>query len=106
MVWSRRRSTVAAQRARLEWKKRLVNMVPFARPGSLCERILYELFRSQSLTRAITVTRSAHPGVLLVARLRKLEVFAFVSGAKDHSFGHGDELLQNLATMRMLKDAE
>ena len=53
----------------------------------------------------IALSRTAHPSAIIAARARKLEVIALVQ-AKKHSFGHGEELLHKLTTLRMMKTAQ
>ena len=86
-------------------KKRLVNIFPFARPVAMYRRILNDVMKASSLTHLVVLTRSAHPGLFIAGLDCHLEVVAFV-GAKPHSIGHGQDILQKLATMRMMKKAQ
>ena len=86
-------------------KKRLVNIFPFARPVAFYKRILNDVMKAGSLTHLVVLTRTAHPGVFIAGLESRLEVVAFV-GAKPHSIGHGQDLLQKLATMRVMNKAQ
>ena len=82
-----------------------MNIFPFARPVAMYRRILNDVMKASSLTHLVVLTRSAHPGLFIAGLDCHLEVVAFV-GAKPHSIGHGQDILQKLATMRMMKKAQ
>jgi hypothetical protein len=87
-------------------KKKLVNIYPFCNPRAYYVRLFERLTNiGCGMSHLILLTRSAHPSHLIAARDVGLEVIALV-GASDHSFAHGQDLLEKLLTMRAMPRAK
>jgi hypothetical protein len=61
---------------------------------------------SLSAGRIVVITRTAHPGLPVAARLLNLEVLVCVEDCPPHSKGHGDELMLKFWKQLKWKDAE
>ena len=59
-----------------------------------------------SAGKIVVITRTAHPGLLVAARLLSLEVLVCVEDCPPHSKGHGDELMMKFWKQLKWKDAE
>ena len=87
-------------------KTKLVNIYPFCNPRAYYVRLFERLTNlGCCMSHLILLTRSAHPNHLIAARDTGLEVIALVA-ASDHSFGHGQDLLEKLLTMRAMPRAK
>jgi len=67
----------------------------FAKPLDYYRKTLTTILGLTSLSagKLVVITRTAHPGLLVAARLLGLEVLACVEECPPHSKGHGDELM-------------
>ncbi len=72
------------------------NVFPFAFPVAYHGRTLDQVLGASSLTHLVVVTRTAHPGLLVAARQRGLEVICLLEGASPHSQGHGSMVLEGM----------
>ena len=87
-------------------KKRLVNVFTFAQPVALYETVLGTLLGLGRATHLTVMTRSAHPSPLIAGRANLLEVIALFSGTSDHSFKHGEEILEKKMIMKSMAKAK
>ncbi len=86
-------------------KKRCVNVYTFANSVAFYTRVFDRVLNTTGrLSHVILATRTAHPNLLVAARNAKMDVIACVT-ASDHSFKHGEELLEKLLVMQQMPAA-
>lgn len=78
---------------------------PYARPVQQGVKIMQQLLHSETATRLILLTRTAHPGLLVAARQVKLRAIAYVE-APDHQYKHGQHLLEQMLVRTKYPEAK
>ena len=72
------------------------NLFAYAAPLAVHRKVLSVICAVHTRTHLIVLTRTAHPGLLVVGRGFGLKVVAFVDGVSKHTLGHGSLLLKKL----------
>jgi len=85
-------------------KPYVVNLWPraAAKPLKYHQRLCITLLKARTRTHLVLVTRSAHPGLLVAARLAGLKVIALILGCSEHSRAHGKKLLRAMLAAEKL----
>lgn len=82
------------------------NVWPFANPVMFYTRLLEKLLNASGRTsHMILATRTAHPNLLIAARLANMTVIALVASSP-HSMQHGEELLHQKLMMKSMAAAK
>lgn len=84
--------------------KYLKELWPFARPVAQGARILQQMLHSETATRLVLLTRSAHPGLLVAARTVKLRSLGYYE-VPPHNFAHGRALLEKMMIQLKVDEA-
>ena len=87
-------------------KPYVVDVFTYGRPINYYEEMLSQIFRCESASYFLLLTRTGHPGALIAARSKSLEVIGLLDGVNKHSFNHGKQLMGKILVKRHWKEAE
>ena len=74
----------------------MVDLFTFSRPISYYTSLFKDLLQLPSASLMIVLSRTAHPGAMIAARLQGLDVIGGLFGVKAHSAKHGKQLMEEI----------